>query len=108
MKHFLKKDRPFGVSQVKNYTVPGDVGDIHNIVSIGRITLPKTAKEAMSAVKAERQEDVHNNESNTSNGEYVVERIVRHKDRHQGAKYVVQKYGYKTVVDTWELPHHVS
>lgn len=78
-KSIPKKDGPFRVIQVKNYTVTVDVNEIHNVVSIDRTTLAKTAKEAVQATKVQRSDDVPWKADNTRD-KYVVEHIVRHKD----------------------------
>lgn len=66
-----------------------EVNGIHNIVSIDHITLAKTAKKAMQATKVERHGEVQWEAANTR-GEYVVERIVCHKDDYEGTKYLVR------------------
>lgn len=53
-----KKNGLFRALQVRNNTVTVDVIGIHNVVFIGRTTLDKTAKKAMSAAKKECHVDL--------------------------------------------------
>lgn len=94
------------VLQVCNHTGTADVNGIHNVVSINRITLARTVKEATQATKTDHHDDVQLEADNTGD-EYVVERIFHHKDSHETTTSLVQWHGYRPAVDTWELTHHI-
>lgn len=78
MKLFFKVDRPFKLLQARNRTVTVDVNETHNGVSIGLITLAKTAKKTMQITEVKRYDDVPSDADNTSVA-YVIERIIRHE-----------------------------
>lgn len=83
-----------------------DVNGIHSVISINRLTLAKTAEEAIRATEVERHDDVPLKAS-TTGYEYVVERIVGYKDNHKGTRYLIRWYGYRSADDTWEPTHHI-
>lgn len=95
----LRKDEPIRVLQLRNHTVTVDVYDIHNVVSIDRITLAKTAEEAMQATGVESYDHVQLEGGNTGDG-YVVKRNVRHRDDHKESKYLLRRYDNRPADDT--------
>lgn len=84
-----KKVGLFWVIQLLNHTVTVGVIDIHNVVSIDRITLAKRAEDAMQATVVERHDNMPLEADNTGDG-HVVERTVRHKDDQERTNYLVR------------------
>lgn len=71
------KDGPTRVLHVKNHTITVNINGIHNVMSIYRITLLKTAGEAMQATEVKRRDDIQLKAGSTGD-ENIVEQIVRH------------------------------
>lgn len=82
-----RKDRPFRVLQEKNHMVSVDVNGIHNVVSMERIMVAKTAENAMQATEVAHHDDIRLGAGRTGDG-YVVECTVRRKDDQEGAQYL--------------------
>lgn len=96
---YPKTDEAIKVTQVENHAVTVEVNSILNMVSVDYITLANTANEAMQEINVKLHDQMPLEADNTG-GEYVMERIVRHKNDHEGAEYIVRRYGYGPAVDT--------
>lgn len=73
------KNRLFRIFRVRNDTGIVEVDGSHNVVSINRITLAKTAEKAMQATKIEHHNYVLSKCSDTKQG-FAMVRIVCHND----------------------------
>lgn len=101
-----RKDGPFQGTSGRNHIVTVDVNAMHIFESTNHVTLVETADEAMQATEIEHYSYVPSKAGNTEE-EYVLERIIRHKDDQEGARYLARRYGYKFTDNMWETPHHI-
>lgn len=64
---------------------------IHNVLSIGGITLVSTAEETMQIIEDERHDDMPLEAGDTGDN-YVVKRTVRQKSNDEGTRCSVRWY----------------
>lgn len=101
-----KKTGPVKVLQVRNHTATVNVKEIHNVISIDRITLEKISYKVVQATDFKRHNDVPRKSGDTED-EYVVGHICWYQDNYQETTYLVRKYCYSTADDTWKPSHQI-
>lgn len=94
----MKERSPRGTWK-KTYLIKVDIIKIDIKVSIDRITLAKTAENALQAAEVENHDDVPS-ETVIIVDKYVVERNARYMDNHEGTKYLLRWYVYGPTDDT--------
>lgn len=73
---------------MRNLAVTVEVNVTHNVMSINYITLAEKAEEAMQAAEVKPHNDMPFEADNTGDN-YVVKRILRHKDDHDETKHLL-------------------